>query len=592
VPTFPSSSGEPASRGAPPDLPRLAADLLLVHPPAIYPFRERRDLYFPFLGTSGDVPITPLYEYFPVGYKSLERYLGERGHRVRLLNLASLLLRYPRLGLGDVIDRLDAAVVGIDLHWMVHVQGALAVAERLAAARPDLPILLGGLSATYYAEELIRLPFVDLVMRGYDTHAPVDRLLGALGSEEHLAAVPNLLWKASDGRIVDNGLTFLPEPYGCAVDWARLPAAPAQRAGLPIQEILTVHNAGCRHDCAWCGSSRSAFRRIHQCAHGFAAKPNAAVAGELRTVNRMAAVERHHLYAVGAYNQSPSELSLALDRLDGLACRSLSLEQIQLTPDSLLARMGKLGPRVTITLSPQSHDPEVARRAGRGVFTNAEMEAWIERALDHGIAGIDLWYFVGMPGQTEQLVLDNVDYCVSLLERYRGKNVQPLICPMVPLLDPGSTIFEAPAEHGYRLFCRSVDDHRRAMQRPSFLQRINYETRWLTRWELVRVGFRAVRDLMSAKAEVGMHRRSTIERYNQRIDDALAFLPVVDEIDRLQDRSERARQLDRIGDEIVERNRLVLSPFVDNQAFPVRRQIGGRWFDELGWAPELLAPYE
>ncbi len=43
----------------------------------MFEFRGRRDIYFPFLGTSGDVPITPLYEYFPVGFKTLQRFLGE-----------------------------------------------------------------------------------------------------------------------------------------------------------------------------------------------------------------------------------------------------------------------------------------------------------------------------------------------------------------------------------------------------------------------------------------------------------------------------------------------------------------------------------
>ena len=56
--------------------------MILLHAPAVFDFRDRRDIYFPFLGTSGDVPITPLYEYFPVGFKTLQRYLGERGHDV------------------------------------------------------------------------------------------------------------------------------------------------------------------------------------------------------------------------------------------------------------------------------------------------------------------------------------------------------------------------------------------------------------------------------------------------------------------------------------------------------------------------------
>jgi clorobiocin biosynthesis protein CloN6 len=103
-------------------LPPLKADLLLLHAPAFFEFRGRRDIYFPFLGTSGDVPITPLYEYFPVGFKTLQRHLGDRGHDVRILNLASLFVRYPHLSADAVLGAIEAPVVGIDLHWMIHVQ--------------------------------------------------------------------------------------------------------------------------------------------------------------------------------------------------------------------------------------------------------------------------------------------------------------------------------------------------------------------------------------------------------------------------------------------------------------------------------------
>ena len=50
--------------------------------PAFFDFRDREDVYFPDLSTSGDVPITPLYEYFPVGFKTLHRFLTERDRQV------------------------------------------------------------------------------------------------------------------------------------------------------------------------------------------------------------------------------------------------------------------------------------------------------------------------------------------------------------------------------------------------------------------------------------------------------------------------------------------------------------------------------
>lgn len=569
-----------------PSLPPLQADLLLLHAPAVFEFRQRRDIYFPFLGTSGDVPITPLYEYFPVGFKTLQRFLGERGHDVRLLNLASLFVRYPHLPVETVIDAIDAKVVGIDLHWMIHVQGSLEVAERIRARRPDLPILFGGISATYYADELIRYPFIDFVMKGYDTHEPVHLLLEALAGRGDLRAVPNLLY-TEGGAVRENEAVYMPDGFACGIDWSAQPVAPKTK-GLPIRELLSTQNAGCAYNCPWCGGSRDAFRRIFKRKRAMARKPDEEVRYEFEAMRRLPGVSDYHFYSVGSYNESKASMMSFLDRIAETPLKSVSFEQFHLTPDDVLRRMAAANKRVSITLSPESHDPRIAKLSGRGVYTNAEMEAWIERALDLGIHGIDVWYFIGMPEQTAESAMENVDYCEKLLARFRGKNVNPMICPMVPLLDPASNIFESPGDHGYRIFYRTAEEHRRGLERASIINRLNYETKWLPRERLVTTGYQAIRALMEAKAAHGMLPGSAVQRYNAKIDDALSFLGAVHEADNVADERERAAALESLGDEIQKRNDQVLFNGVANQAFPIQRQVGGRWFDELGWPPDVL----
>jgi clorobiocin biosynthesis protein CloN6 len=222
------------------------------------------------------------------------------------------------------------------------------------------------------------------------------------------------------------------------------------------------------------------------------------------------------------------------------------------------------------------------------VYGNDDLEAWLERALGHGIHQVDIWYFVGMPEQDERSVMETVEYCDRLLRLFKGRRVNPMICPMIPFLDPASTFFEHPDEHGYTVFHRTVEEHRRGMERASIIRRINYETRWLSRPELVRVGFTAVRRLMEAKAATGALPKGIVADYNRRIDDALAFIGVVDEADGIVDVRARARALEGIGDEILRRNNAVLFSGVMNQAVPLNREIGGRWFDELGWEAEDL----
>lgn len=564
----------------------MSADLVLLHAPAVFDFRDRGDLYFPYLSTSGDVPITPLYEYFPLGFKTLQRYLGERGHSVEILNLCTVLLRYPRLDLSALFGALDARLFGIDLHWMVHVQGSLEIARKLKTLRPEVPVLLGGISSTYYADELIRYPFVDMVMRGYDTHQPMATLLDLMRKGDDPSAVPNLLWKRPSGEIVANRFTHLPDALACGVDWGRLPPD-RDRQKVPILELLSTQSAGCSYDCHWCGGSRRAFRRVFGRA-GLPRKPRAEVAFELETLQALPDRRRYHLYSVGSYNETEERLLAFIDGVEVAGLKSVSYEQYRLPADRVLKRMAQANPRTTITLSPESHDVSVARLAGRGIYDMPEMESWIERALDLGIHQVAVWFFIGMPGQDERSVFATVDYCGHLLRKFAGRRVVPLLCPMIPFLDPASSFFENPGRHGYRVFHRTVEEHRCGMERASLINRMNYETRWLSRANIVRVGYRAVSRLVALKGESHALPAGVAESMISKIDDALTFVDVVHSIDDLLDARVRERELAGIADEIRRRNAQVFFGGVSNQAFPISRAIGGRWFDEMLWSSEDL----
>ena len=568
-------------------LPRLGADLLLVHPPAFHEFRNRRDLYFPFMGTSGDIPITPLYEVFPLGFKQLRRHLGARGREVRIVNLSTLLLRFPEMDLATFARSLDVKLLGLDLHWMVTVQGCLAVAQELKRLRPDIPIVLGGISATYYASELIQLPFVDMVMRGYDTLEPMQRLLETIDAGTDPSSVPNLLWKTSQGQVRDCGFTHQPPYMGCGIDWSDS-VEDATTSLIPIRELLSNQNTGCGHSCGWCGGSREAFHRICGQDHALVQKPIEEVAFEFQSVKGMKDADKFHVYSIGTYNESSGRLQALLDQVRDAGVKSVNYEQFHLPSEDLVRTMVAANAHTTITLSPESHDRDVALRAGRGVYGNEEMEAWIERALDLGIGRVDLWYFIGMPGQDAASVAGTVEYCQQLMEKFQGQAVTPMICPMMPFLDPASTFFEDPEAYGYRLFARTAEDHRRLMTRASPVHRMNYETRWLDRGSIFELGLQAIRDVMRGKATQGIFSRPRVEQFAARIDDAVQFTRVLTEAEAISDPRERAREMEGLGDEIARRNEALLTGGVMDQIYPLRRQIGGRWVDELGWSEEAL----
>jgi len=564
----------------------LTADLLLVHPPAYFDFRDNGDVYWPFLSSGGSEPITPLYENFPVGFKTLQRFLGNRGHDVKILNLSTLLLKYPGCDINKLFQDVDVRVFGIDLHWMVHVQGSLEVATILKTLHRQVPILFGGISSTYYAAELIRYPFIDMIMRGYDTHEPMTALLSELKNGRNFERVPNLLWKDDNGEIRANGFSSPPKTLTCGMDLSKLPQ---QNAGLfPIKDVLTTENAGCVHNCGWCGGSREAFRRVNKVNFPIAQKSLDELAFEMQTISENPGELTYNYYSLGTYSEPTGRLNAILDHMSRADLSSVMYDQFFLTSDAILRKMASASNRVIVNLSPQSHDVRVSKLSGRGTYTMDEMENWIEKALDYGVSEVDVYFFIGMPEQDEKSVFDTVAYCQRLMERYKGQRVIPFICPMVPFLDPGSSYFENPDEWGYTIFYRTVEEHRQGMMRASLINRTNYETRWLSRIDLVNVSYRAIRDLFALKGEVGLFPPAVIEPLLKRLDDALHFINVVHPIDCIANEEDRKKGLSEIADEIRRRNNQLFFSGVINQAFPINRRIGGRWYDEMLWDESVI----
>ena len=156
------------------------------------------------------VPSTEEFEMYPVGLTSIASYLGKNQYNVRIVNLAYRMLRDPEYDVEARLRRMRITVFGIDLHWLPHANGALAIAEIVKRLHPESHVLLGGLSSSYYHEELIRYPFVDFVLRGDSTEEPCRQLLHAIRNGEPYESVENLTWKRQEGGVVVNPLTFIP----------------------------------------------------------------------------------------------------------------------------------------------------------------------------------------------------------------------------------------------------------------------------------------------------------------------------------------------------------------------------------------------
>ena len=513
-------------------------DLVLLHPPSVYDFRKASVLHGPI---SDVIPSTPIFEMYPIGFASLSEYLERFGFSVRIINLAYKMLKSRSYDPEGEIMRLSPRAFGIDLHWMPHIQGAIAVSEIVKRHHPETPVILGGLSSTYFHAELLeRYPTVDFIVRGDSTEEPLRLLMEAVRKGEAPHDVPNVSFR-DGGTVVANPLAFVPED----LDYSRTDYRHIVRKVMryrdfsgyvpfvnwpkyPIAAILTCR--GCTYGCKTCGGSRFALKSMAG-RNRAAFKSPELLAAEVREV---ADHLKGPIFLIGdIFQNGPEYGEKILSLLKKERVSNSFVFEFFTPPDPAHVKMiAGAVKNFNVEISPESHDEKVRHAFGRP-YSNKSMEALVETLIQYGCRRIDLFFMIGLPYQDYGSVMKTVDYCNDLLGSLgKSRVTTPFISPLAPFVDPGSAVFESPEEHGYKLFFKDVESHRQAMGQPGWKYFLNYETQWMSRDEIVDSTYRAALALNNVKAAHGLIPAETYRQVEKKIQFSL---DAVEAIDRLME---------------------------------------------------------
>lgn len=508
-------------------------DLILLHPPRVYDFRKLPILYGP---DSDIIFSSAMYEMYPIGFMTISEYLRRYGFTVRIVNLAVKMLGEKNFDVEKLIKSLDPLVFGIDLHWLPHAQGSLEIAQICKKYHPETPTLFGGLSASYFHQELITYPQVDYVLRGDSTEEPLRQLISAIRGKSSLAEIPNLTWK-KNGETKTNSLTYVPENLdNINFDYRTMMELSFNFRDLsgyrpyhnwfsyPTTGIFTLR--GCLNNCVTCGGSKKAFKDI--CNRGEPAyrKPELVAQDIFLTSEYI----RAPIMVVGDLCQAGEEYSNQLfELLDKKKIDNHFLFEFFSPPDrNFLKQLIKVCPNLTIEISPESHEEKVRYAFGRN-YSNSALEKFIQDALELGVERLDLFFITGLPQQNKNSVFETVEYCRYLLEKFGfKKRVHPFIAPLAPFVDPGSIAFENPEACGYKLFYKSLEEHRQALLKPSLKYTLNYETEWMNREEIISSTLDAEMKLNRLKLKYNLLEEKFVQHREERIRNTLNLTEKID----------------------------------------------------------------
>lgn len=516
-------------------------ELVLLHAPSNYDFRERTVVYGPI---SDVIPSTPVFEMYPIGFISIAGYLEANGFPTRIVNIANRMLTERHFNVERFIKRLHPVAFGIDLHWLPHAQGSLELARIVKELHPSIPVVFGGLSATYFHKELIEYPQVDFVVRGDSTEEPMLHLMRRIKSGASFEDVPNLSWKDGQGRVLHNDLSWVPANLDdIPLDYAYPVKSVIKYRSLadmlpfnnwmdyPITAVFTCR--GCTLNCHSCGGSRFSFKEM--CGRDKVAyRSPRLIAKDIHSIQRYL---NGPVFIIGDIRQGGEDYADEL--LSAIKERGTSgpivLELFGSAGKDFFRKVSEAIPHYNIQMSPESHDDDVRRAFGKG-WKNRDIENTIQAAQENGCRRFDLFYMIGLPRQDRRSVMDTVSYSNGLLKEFGSRVLHPHISPLAPFIDPGSQVFERPEDYGYRIHCRTLEQHRQALLSGTWGRMLNYETQWLSRQEIVDSTYEATLALNQVKKETQLVDRKTADQVEARIRRDMTLVAGFDK--RMQDYGE------------------------------------------------------
>ncbi len=550
-----------------------APDLIFLHAPSVYDFRRESILYGP---VSDLVPSTPVFEMYPIGFTTMAEYLERHGMRTRIVNLAVRMLDDLNFDVEDYISKLDALAFGIDLHWLPHAHGSVEIARIVKRYHPSRPVIFGGFSSSYFHQELICYPAVDFIIRGDSTELPLLMLITYLRSggvqrpvpgspdAQELEAIPNLVWKDRDGETHANPIEYSPEDLDdLLIDYTHVLRSVVRYRDLasykpfrnwmkyPITAALTTR--GCRYNCVTCGGSACAFRSIHNRARPAYRSPEKLA----QDIRRIGEFSKGPVFILGDIRQPGEEYTRRfLEAISGYK-KPVFIELFDAAPREFFKDVARALPNFTLEISMESHDERVRKAFGRP-YSDEEITRTMDYALEAGCKRLDLFFMVGLKEQTYESVMGTVAYSRDLLKRYASggeHRVIPFISPLAPFVDPGSRAFEEPEKHGYRLFARTLEEHRRQLLAPSWKYVLNYETVWMNRDQIVASTYEAGRQLNLIKGEYGVIDPEVVDATDRRIARATELMAEIDRIvQTVNDPVDRRRLLNDLKHHVDDAN--------------------------------------
>ncbi len=451
----------------------------------IHPAKQAVDLY----DTPASKKFGRPYGLIPMGVPALVNILRDNGIEVRGVNFPMEKRLDSRFDLRAWLHyHRGARMVLIDLHWYEHSYGAISVARIVKQVLPDAWVVIGGLTASAFAEEILTdFPSVDFVIRG-DAERPLLTLAQALVASEvgatdedadahlNLSDVPNLSYRRR-GKVVENPRTYCATPEDFAefnfidLDWLHredsyyvheylvidMELAHQASEGADISQYrgrwLTTAR-GCDFECSYCGGARSAHEAIAG-RKGIVPVPVETIVNQIKHLMEHDVIQVCFSYDLAAMGKRYWRTLFRTLRKEGIKI-GLYNEFFQLPPAGFMKEFVRTADmeHSSLALNPYSGSDRVRRLNGKRYDVPQLLNALDELNL-YDIP-IIVYFSLNLPGEDEEAVQETIDLARSIYDQYPHSRLK--ILNSCHTVEPLSPMEQRPERYGVEVHWHTFRD--------------------------------------------------------------------------------------------------------------------------------------
>lgn len=281
-------------------------------------------------------------------------------------------------------------IIGASIHWYPQIIPTLKFLEIIKIVRPEIAIVLGGITTSCYAKDLIKFKYIDYIITGAGEIPFLNLSKKILNIEKiELSAISNLVWK-EDNVVIEATHHYFSNDKDIELCETTIDPKDHENTGHVI-----YMGKGCVGNCLNCGGGNKAFKTWNNDG-GVYIRDYKETYLSIKKILKSS----DYIYLVHDFNGKSTNLKkifndVSLDDARLFKNKSITIDSWGLPEFEAIQKIDKLFNEVSLEMSPEVGDENIRKESRHFFFSNEELEQLIISC--QSLNNVNISLFFGYP---------------------------------------------------------------------------------------------------------------------------------------------------------------------------------------------------